>query len=386
MWGAQNKTHLTETTKPTPPFSTAGIPDELEYRGRTSPFWGGAKQKARSGGDLSEDAELSAGVSHVERHNLSDTNEDDLTGVTTTPCGKRREQCERQSKDELTLFDEEHIIHQQMEVLTLRYLRAAAAQAGARAEAAEKEHTLRQRMEILIQRYLHAAAGPAEARAAAEESADRARAAVARARAESDEEVARERLLHQHWQKVLLQRWQETLETLKADRQLTAARAAADRAREESDLEVARERLLLQHRQEALNSQRYLAGNITERSHIPGHGGDAQPMPNDRHDHVATEGGAHMRGEQKITSRNTQDQSSTAGRLGGGLNLPQDSGGLNAQHQSSTAGQFGGGFCYSPRPWRTFPNQDPCATDPRGCFTKRRCQVYFKNKEITNQH
>ena len=71
--------------------------------------------------DLSEDAELSAGVSHVERHNLSDTNDDDLTGVTTTPCGKRRDQCERQSKDELTLFDEEHIIHQQMEVLTLRY-------------------------------------------------------------------------------------------------------------------------------------------------------------------------------------------------------------------------------------------------------------------------
>ena len=38
-----------------------------------------------------------------------------------------------------------------------------------------------------------------------------------------------------------------------------------------------------------------------------------------------------------------QDQFSTAGRLGGGLNFPQDSGGLNAQDQSSTAGRYRGG-------------------------------------------
>ena len=48
-----------------------------------------------------------------------------------------------------------------------------------------------------------------------------------------------------------------------------AAAAAADRAvlaRAASDREVARERLLLLHRQEWLKRQRYLAGNITERS------------------------------------------------------------------------------------------------------------------------
>ncbi len=37
--------------------------------------------------------------------------------------------------------------------------------------------------------------------------------------------------------------------------------------------------------------------------------------------------GTPTRGEQKIKSRNTQDQSSTAVRLGGGLILPQDLGG-----------------------------------------------------------
>ena len=80
-----------------------------------------------------------------------------------------------------------------------------------------------------------------------------------------------------------------------ADRQLTAARAAADRARAASERKVARERLLLQHRQEWLKRQRYLAGNITERSNIPGHGGDDQPMPNYRHDHVAYEWGTDDR-------------------------------------------------------------------------------------------
>ncbi len=156
-------------------------------------------------------------------------------------------------------------------------------------------------MELLNQRELHAAA---------EEAAARVAATLAKAAAAAE-----------------------------ADR----ATLAATLAKEASDRAVARERLLLRHQQERLKRQQYLAGNITERSNIPGHGGDDQPMPNDRHDHVATEWGAHMRGEQKITSRNTQDQFSTAGRLGGGLNFPQDSGGLNAQDQSSTAGQLKGG-------------------------------------------
>ena len=216
-------------------------------------------------GNLSQGNKISAGVSQAEgqfqgRH-LTDTNKDDLTWVTTTPRGKRREQCERQGKAESDLLEEEHIIRQQMEILNQKQLHAEAEQA--------------------------------------------------------------------------------------------AARAASDR-------EVARERLLLQHRQETLKRQRYREGNITKRSNIPGHGGDAQSMPNDRHDHVATEWGAHMRCEQKITSRNTQDQ-------------------------SSTAGQFGGKSCYSPRPRKTLQNQDHCATDTRGCFAKGRYQVYFKNKQSPNQ-
>ncbi len=116
------------------------------------------------------------------------------------------------------------------------------------------------------------------------------------------------------------------------------ARTVAAEAKTAHDREVARQ--IVRHRLERLKiKQQSLAGNITERSNIPGHGGDAQPMPNDRHDHVATEGGAHMRGEQKITSRNTQDQSSTAGRLGGGLNLPQDSGGLNSRRSTCYVSQ-----------------------------------------------
>ena len=162
---------------------------------------------------------------------------------------------------------------------------------------------------------------------------------------------------------------EEAAAAAEADRQLTAARAEATLAKEASDREVARQ--IVRHRLERLKlKQQYLAGNITERSNIPGHGGDDQPMPNDRHDHVATEGGAHMRGEQKITSRNTQDKFSTAGRLGGGLNFPQDSGGLNAQDQSSTAGRYRRGSCYSPRPVMAFPNQDHCATDTRGYLAR----------------
>ena len=93
----------------------------------------------------------------------------------------------------------------------------------------------------------------------------------------------------------------------------TLATAAATLAKEASDREVARERLLLRSRQERLKRQQYLARTITDRSNIPEHGGADLPMPNDRHDHVATEWWTPMRGEQKITSRNTQDQFSTSG-------------------------------------------------------------------------
>ena len=183
------------------------------------------KQRIGGRGDLSEDAEISAGVSHAEgqlqRRHLTDTKNDDLTGVTTTPRGKRRDKCEVQGMAESDLPEEEHIIRQQLEILN--------------------------------QKQLHAAAAQAEAKAVAAAEADRARAAADRARAE------------------------------------------ADRARAASDREVARERLLLQHRQEGLKRQRYLAGNITERSNIPGHGGDDQPMPNDRHEHAAYEWGLRTR-------------------------------------------------------------------------------------------
>ena len=104
------KKNPTETPKPTPPFSTAGIQDELEFEGTTSLFGGGMKKRIGGRGDLSEDAEISAGVLHAEehfqRHHLTDTNHDDLTGVTTTPRGKKREQCERQSKAESDLLKE----------------------------------------------------------------------------------------------------------------------------------------------------------------------------------------------------------------------------------------------------------------------------------------
>ena len=105
---------------------------------------------------------------------------------------------------------------------------------------------------------------------------------------------------------------------LQAEAEEAAARAAATLDKAASDREVARQRLLLRHRRERLQlKQQYLAGTITDRSNLPEHGGDDQPMPNDRHDHVASEWGIPVRGEQKITSRNTQDQFSTAGRLGG---------------------------------------------------------------------
>ena len=102
--------------------------------------------------------------------------------------------------------------------------------------------------------------------------------------------------------------------------------------------------------------QQYLGGNVTDRSTIPEHGGVDQPIQHDKHDYVEYGWGAedqkkmgtHARGENKIKSKNTQDKSSTAGRLGGGLIFPQDSGGLNAQDQSSTAERYRGGLYFPP--------------------------------------
>ncbi len=84
--------------------------------------------------------------------------------------------------------------------------------------------------------------------------------------------------------------------------------------------------------------QQYLAGTITDRSNISEHGGDDQPIQRDRHDYVEYGWGAedqknmgtHARGENKMKSKNAQVQSSTAGRLGGGLIFPEVSGGLNS--------------------------------------------------------
>ena len=127
----------------------------------------------------------------------------------------------------------------------------------------EAKRIIRQQLELLDQRDLHAAAAHVEATAVA--------------RAEADRVIA-----------------------------------AADRAKAESDRAVARERLLLQHRQEELNSQRYPVGTPTGKSNLSEHGGDAPPWQNGRPDRVATEGGAHMRGEQKLTSKK-------AGPFGGGF-------------------------------------------------------------------
>ena len=84
---------------------------------------------------MSQDAKISAGVSHDEgqfqgRH-LTDTNNDDLTGVTTTPRGKRRDKCEVQNKAESDLLEAERIIFQQMELLKQREIHAAAEEAAA---------------------------------------------------------------------------------------------------------------------------------------------------------------------------------------------------------------------------------------------------------------
>ena len=65
---------------------------------------------------MSQGNEISAGVSQAEgqfqgRH-LTDTNKDDLTGVTTTPRGKSREECKVQNKAESDFNLEEYHLKQ----------------------------------------------------------------------------------------------------------------------------------------------------------------------------------------------------------------------------------------------------------------------------------
>ncbi len=155
-----------------------------------------------------------------------------MTGVTTTPRGKRREKGEVQHKAESDFNLEEY---------QLKQLRPAEQWTSA-------YEVYRQLEEKLIICQQTAILNQKELQAEAEEAAAEA----------------------------------------EADRQLTAARAAATLAKAASDREVARQ--IVRHRLERLKlKQQSLAGNITERSNIPGHGGDDQPMPNDRHDHVAYE-------------------------------------------------------------------------------------------------
>ena len=140
------------------------------------------------------------------------------------------------------------------------------------------------------------------------------------------------------------------------DRATTFARMEADRvttfARQDADRHLARR--TLQHRKqlEMLKlQQQYLGGNVTDRSTILEHGVGDHPIQHDQHDYVEYGWGAedqkhvgtHARGENKIKSKNAQDQPSTAGQLGGGgLIFPQDRGGsfqinFNAQRTPEVA-------------------------------------------------
>ena len=103
-----------------------------------------------------------------------------------------------------------------------------------------------------------------------------------------------------------------------ADRVIMAANAEAARAsaeddrvimvaartRAESDRDVARERLLLQHKLAALTNQPYHMGTPTAKSNIYEHGeNDTQPWRNGRPDQGATEDGAQIRGEKNLTNK-----------------------------------------------------------------------------------
>ncbi len=242
-------------------------------------FFGGEIAGESTGGDLSQGIEISAGVSHAEgqfsgRH-LTDTSKDELTGVTTPPHGKRREQCEVLNKAASDFNLEDSQLQQ------LRTDEQGTREHEVFRQLAEKL-LIGQKTELLNQKELQAEATRVEAEA------------------EADRQV--------------------TAAKAEADRQVTAAKAAAeavaDRLRAEStlakaasDREVARERLLLRNWQDRMIlRQQYLAGTMMDRSNIPEHMGTL------------------ARGENTMKSKNAQDQSSTAGRLGWGLIFPQDLG------------------------------------------------------------
>ena len=99
----------------------------------------------------------------------------------------------------------------------------------------------------------------------------------------------------------------------KDELQNEATRAEEDSATtfamEDADRHLARRKRQLRQQLERLKLQhQYLGGTITDRSNIPGHGGDDQSLKNDRHDYVEYEWGADdqnkmgkpTRGEQKI--------------------------------------------------------------------------------------
>ncbi len=101
-----------------------------------------------------------------------------------------------------------------------------------------------------------------------------------------------------------------------ADRVIMAAKAeaervtmAAARTRAQSDRAVAEQRLLLQLKLAALTNQPYPVRTPTEKLNQCEHGEiDTQPWRNGRPDHVTTEEGAHMRGEQHVTQKQKEQQ------------------------------------------------------------------------------
>ena len=105
----------------------AGNQDALKLSGTTSVFAIGMQEEGGGG-------ERSAGVSHAAAQLLTHTHYDDLTGVTTTPRGKRRDKGEVQSQDESDLFEAERIIRQQRELLNQKDRHAAADRARAESD------------------------------------------------------------------------------------------------------------------------------------------------------------------------------------------------------------------------------------------------------------
>ncbi len=304
------KKNPTETPKTATPFSTAGMQDELDF-GDVASFLGGEIAGESTGGDLSLGIEIFAGVSHAEgqlrQRHLTDTSKDDLKVVTTPPLGNGSEQCEVPNKTASDFILEDFQLHQ------LRTDAQWIREHEVFRQLAEKL-LIDQSTEILNQEELQNEATRAED----DRVATATRAEEDRAKSEADRVT--------------------TFAMEEADRVTTFTRMKADRvktfAREDADRHLARRKLQLRQRLARLKlQQQYLAGNVTDRSAIPEHGGD-QPMQRDRHTYVEYELGAEIqiewtpaRGEKKFKSKNAQDQSSTAGQLGvGGIIFPQDLG------------------------------------------------------------